>query len=61
LARAAYVIDRSAKNLDEVLDNLLDADPLAASRHSVKAYYLGDFDPADYAGGFVSAARRYVG
>jgi hypothetical protein len=60
LARAAYVVDSDTANLDHVLDQLLDSDPLEKTRREVKTYYLGDFDAADYADGFVSAARRYL-
>lgn len=57
LAKAAYVLRGDASNLTEVLDDLLDADPLARTRRSVKEYYLGDFPAETYADGFVRAAR----
>jgi len=57
LARAAYVLNRDASNLTEVLDNLLRADPLAETRLTVKKYYLGDFPAETYVDdGFVHAA-----
>jgi hypothetical protein len=62
VARAGYVIDGggSLRGLDEVLDNLLGADPRLADRRRLKAYYLGDFPPEGYADHFVEALRRYV-
>jgi CDP-glycerol glycerophosphotransferase (TagB/SpsB family) len=60
LAKAAYVIDRSASNLDPVLDDLLHDDPLASRRRQLRTYYLGDFPADTYADAFVDAARRYT-
>ena len=60
LAKAAYVIDRDASNIDPVLDDLLRDDPLVGTRQRVRTYYLGDFPPDSYADGFVEAARRYT-
>jgi hypothetical protein len=64
LARAAYVIDGSDRDLDasldKVLDNLLRDDPLADTRSKMRSYYLGDFPADTYADGFVTAARRYT-
>ena len=60
LARAAYVIEQRAGNLDAVLGDLLNADPLEAVRRDVRTYYLGDFDEAGYADAFVRTARGYV-
>jgi hypothetical protein len=64
LARAAYVIDATDRDLDatveSTLDNLLRADPLAATRRDVRTYYLGDFPAESYADGFVRAARSYT-
>jgi hypothetical protein len=60
LAKAAYVIDENADNLDAVLGDLLRNDPLAGTRQRVRTYYLGDFPPDSYADGFVEAARRYT-
>jgi hypothetical protein len=59
LATAAYVIEKDGSNLESVLDDLLDEDPLEDVRREVKTYYLGDFSEAAYADGFVEAARRY--
>jgi len=64
LARAAYVIDAGAPDLDgaleRILDDLLRDDPLAATRRDMRTYYLGDFPPDSYADGFVRTARRYT-
>jgi hypothetical protein len=61
LARAAYVLRRDASNLADVLDQLLDQDPLAALRREVRTYYLGDFPPERYAETFLAEARRSLG
>ena len=60
LARAAYVVDQDAANLDEVLEELLKIDSLAETRRNLRTYYLGDFPASTYADGFVSAATKYV-
>jgi hypothetical protein len=60
LASAAYVIDGDAMNIDTVLDDLFEDDPLRRARREIKAYYLGDFDEVSYADRFVSRARAYV-
>jgi len=60
LARAAYLVDRDMAGLDKVLDELLETDPLAATRRATRAYYLGDFPVEGYADRFVEAARSYV-
>ncbi len=59
-ARAAYVLRGELSNLDEVLLDLLSADPLADERDTTRIYYLGDFPAETYADGFVSAARRII-
>lgn len=58
LARAAYVIDRETRRLQQVLGDLLGSDPLINTRRATKVYYLGDFAAEHYADGFVGAARR---
>jgi hypothetical protein len=58
LARVAYVLRRDAGNLTEVLDQLLERDPLAAPRREVRTYYLGDLPPDRYAEAFLAEARR---
>lgn len=58
LAKAAYVLRSDLSNLAEVLDNLLDLDPIESTRRSMKEYYLGDFPAESYGEVFVEAARR---
>jgi CDP-glycerol:poly(glycerophosphate) glycerophosphotransferase len=60
LAKAAYVLGQDASNLDQVLDQLLETDPIVATRRAMKEYYLGDFPPDDYANAFVRASRDDV-
>ena len=60
LARAAYVVDQDASNLDEVLAELLTTDSLADARLNLRTYYLGDFPTETYADEFVHTARKYV-
>lgn len=60
VARAAYRLDRDADNLGTVLDDLLQDDPLAATRRKLRSYYLGDASPEEYAGVFVAAAQRWI-
>ena len=60
VARAAYVVRNDLGNLDEVLDDLLGADPLQSVRRDMRAYYLGDFPPESYADAFVSAAGHAI-
>ncbi len=59
-ARAAYVLRENLTNLDAVLGDLLDADPLAGARDDTRVYYLGNFPADNYAQGFVEAARAVV-
>lgn len=58
LARAAYVLRSDATNIVQVLADLLERDPLAATRREMRTYYLGDFPPEHYADAFVEEARR---
>ncbi|HEY2793754.1 MAG TPA: CDP-glycerol glycerophosphotransferase family protein, partial [Micromonosporaceae bacterium] len=60
LSKAAYVLDKPAANIDAVLDDLLEKDPLELARRETRVYYLGDFPEAGYADAFVAAARKYV-
>ncbi|MCI4066690.1 CDP-glycerol glycerophosphotransferase family protein [Micromonospora sp. R77] len=63
LARAAYVIDAHGgrlPGLDTALDDLLGADPLAATRRDLKKYYLGDIPSDRYAQRFLDEASRYL-
>lgn len=58
VARAAYVLDRAAGNLDRVLADLLERDPLVATRQELRTYYLGDAPPDRYVEPFLAEARR---
>lgn len=60
LAKAAYVIRRDLANLAAALDDLLVQDSRASVREQARVHYLGPFDSANYADGFVSAARALV-
>ncbi|MET8201912.1 CDP-glycerol glycerophosphotransferase family protein [Micromonospora taraxaci] len=58
LAASGYVLRRDLSNVDEVLTELLDTDPLAEARWATRRRYLGDFPAESYAEAFLSAARR---
>ncbi|MEU7944900.1 CDP-glycerol glycerophosphotransferase family protein [Micromonospora taraxaci] len=58
LAGSGYVLRRDMSNVDEVLTDLLDTDPLAEARWVTRRRYLGDFPAESYADAFLSAARR---
>ncbi len=63
MARAAYVVDGFGGKLtgfDDVLDEMLGADPLESVRRELKAYYLGDFPADGYADHFLREARKYL-
>ena len=45
-------------NVDDVLTDLLDTDPLAEARWATRRRYLGDFPAEAYAEAFLTAARR---
>ena len=60
LSEAAYVSTKDASDIEFALDDLLEDDPLEQTRRKVKTYYLGDFDEANYADGFIETARRYI-
>ena len=60
LAQAGYVLAGDLSNLDRVLTDLLDTDPVVGRRRELKTYYLGDFPPEKYAEGFLTAAQRYL-
>ena len=61
VAAAGYLIAEDLTNLDQVIKDLLIDDPLAASRQSTRIYYLGDFDVASYADGFLQVSRDLLG
>ncbi|MCM0679150.1 CDP-glycerol glycerophosphotransferase family protein, partial [Micromonospora phytophila] len=58
LAGSGYVLRRDMSNVDEVLAQLLDTDPLAGTRWATRSRYLGDFPADSYAEAFLGAARR---
>jgi hypothetical protein len=59
MARAAYVLDSDMANVDDVLTDLLQEDPLHGVRAAIRSYYLGDLPVEGYAATFVTEARRY--
>ncbi|HRA74915.1 MAG TPA: CDP-glycerol glycerophosphotransferase family protein [Propionicimonas sp.] len=62
-AEAAYVIEienGSPVGIDEVLTDLLGADPKAATRESLRTYYLSDTPPEQCVERFVSQARAFL-
>ena len=60
LAKAAYVINGVASNIDQVLDDLMAEDPREEARRKARIHFLGDFDQENYADAFVSKARSYT-
>lgn len=61
VAETGYVLLGDLSNLDEVLDDLLVADPLAEARAERKRYVLGDFDGDQSAEAFAQFVRELVG
>lgn len=60
VARAAYVIDAAAADLDSAFDDMLGTDSLREVRRQLRTYYLGDFPAEGYADVFVRAAREEI-
>ena len=60
VAETGYVLLGDLSNLDEVLDNLLDADPLATARDQRKRYVLGDFVGQQSPEAFAEFVRQVV-
>ncbi len=60
LSKAAYIINADASNVELVLDDLLEKDPLEDARRSLKTHYLGEHPADSYADGFLVTARRYI-
>jgi CDP-Glycerol:Poly(glycerophosphate) glycerophosphotransferase len=52
-SRSAYVIEWDLSTLDDALDAMLSADPLAATRAERRKYYLGGYDNGESAQAFV--------
>jgi len=61
IAKAAYVLNRSGRNIDHVFDSMTKGDPVAGARRKAKAYFLGDLPSDGYAEVFVTAAREAIG
>lgn len=57
LARASYLLDPDAGNIEAVLDELLVTDSKAETRAEVREYYLGDIAPEDLVGVFVEEVK----
>ena len=60
VAQTGYVLLGDMSNLDEVLDDLLVRDPLAAARAERKRYILGDFVGEESADAFAAFVRDLV-
>ena len=58
VARASYVVRADLADLDRQLESMLGPDPLAGQRADIRADYLGDFPPDNYASAFVDAVRH---
>ena len=61
MARASYVVRGDLADLDDRLDQMLGADPLAPERARIRVDYLGDFPAEGYASAFVDAVRHVTG
>ncbi|GAA1682882.1 hypothetical protein GCM10009830_32550 [Glycomyces endophyticus] len=57
LAKAAYLLEPKAGNIEAVLDELLVRDSKADLRAAVREYYLGDVKPGDLADLFAAEVR----
>lgn len=63
LARAAYVFDvkgKQAPGISDLVEDMLGPDTHAATRESLRSYYLGDVEPGRAAERFLETARRYL-
>lgn len=60
VAETGYVILGDLSNLDEALDNLLDADPMAEARSERKRYVLGDYVGEESPEAFAEFVRELV-
>ncbi|PZG16823.1 CDP-glycerol glycerophosphotransferase [Micromonospora craterilacus] len=58
LAASGYVLRHDMADVDDVLTQLLDTDPLAEARWATRRRYLGGFPAESYAEAFLAAARR---
>jgi hypothetical protein len=57
LAKAAYLLEPDAGNIEEVLDELLITDSKADLRAEVREYYLGDIKPGDLVDVFTAEVK----
>ncbi|MCH7232110.1 CDP-glycerol glycerophosphotransferase family protein [Glycomyces sp. L485] len=57
LAKAAYLLEPEAHNIEQVLDELLLTDSKASVRAEIREYYLGDIAPEDLVGVFVDQVK----
>ncbi|MFC3492393.1 CDP-glycerol glycerophosphotransferase family protein [Glycomyces rhizosphaerae] len=57
LAKAAYLLDPDAGNIEKVLDELLVTDSKAVLRAEIREYYLGDVAPEDLVPLFVEEVK----
>jgi hypothetical protein len=63
VAKATYIIDcykQKLGNLEAVLDDMLGADSMLATRKELKTYYLGDIPSENYADRFLDEARKLL-
>lgn len=60
VAEAAYLVDPDLTRLDDVLEQLLGADPRRTVRESMREYYLGSFPDEGYSDVFVREAERVI-
>lgn len=60
IGRGAYILEKDLSNLGETLDSLLVSDPLRQARLRLRADYLGDFPPENYAEAFIAAASAMI-
>jgi hypothetical protein len=61
VARGGYVLLGDLSNLDSVLDELLQTDPLASARSELKRYVLGEFTGGQSAEAFADFVRELAG
>ena len=63
LAKAAYVLNMvngNVEDLEPALDDMLGPDSLSATRHAMRAHYLGVATSVNCAQPFLEAARKYL-
>ncbi len=60
VAAASYILNGDLTNLDQVLTELLQTDPLQQRRAETREYYLGDIPREAYSQHFPKAARRIL-